>query len=115
MNSLPEEIYVEIFSHLPHRYFYTLSLTCQRFARLVKPVLFATLVLHGDAQSRRYPSTRDSDRTPYTGSTKSVELAHLNTVVEELLDLDVARYVKRFKFSPKFYHRSMTVPLDFRI
>ncbi|CAO2653365.1 Nn.00g027760.m01.CDS01 [Neocucurbitaria sp. VM-36] len=103
MGPLPRELYLEIFSYLLQRHLRSVSMTCRLFARLVEPSLFSTLVLDGNAQDDCFYIENGAMNVRYPGRKRTVELANLDTAINDLFDLDIARYVKTLKFSPKIY------------
>ncbi|RYF48362.1 MAG: F-box protein, partial [Cytophagaceae bacterium] len=100
---LSNEIYSEIFSHLPQRHLRLVSQTCRTLAALAKPLLFETLVLHGDPQEDRYYHENGRANVIYPGRSKTVELSALGIAVDELIALDIARHVRCLQFGPKVY------------
>lgn len=100
INSLPKELHVEIFSHLSHTDHIHISKTCHSFAQLVRPFLFDILHLSGDAQDDWFDHTWEIH---HYGRRKTTFLGRLSATVDEIISLDIARYVKHFKFSPAQY------------
>lgn len=95
MKSLPKEIQLEIFTHLSHADQRSISKTCSSFAHLVRPLLFSVLNFDGSPQNHADHGSRK----------KAVDIAQLETAVEEVLNLGIAPYVKTFQFSPKRYRK----------
>jgi hypothetical protein len=89
---LPEELYLEIFSYLPQHHLRLVSRTCRTFATLTKPLMFKTLHLDGSAQV-----------SIHSGRSQTAEVGSLESTVDELLALDIARHVRKLKFSPGYY------------
>jgi hypothetical protein len=110
MAELPKEIYLEVFSYLPTRHLRSVSLTCRAFASLSKPLRFHTLHFDGDAQQDRY-DYESFEQVKYPGRTKTVELGTLRTTVEEIIALDLARFVKMLVFSPVYYIEGTTTSM----
>jgi hypothetical protein len=113
--SLPKEIYLEIFSYLPQHHLRPVLQTCRAFARLVKPLMFKTLHLDGDAQrgmmvAEWKPRAVWSHQVLCPGRSRTAELASLEGTVEELIALDVLRHVRKLKFSPRYYVEGRFVP-----
>ncbi|KAH7082474.1 hypothetical protein FB567DRAFT_531333 [Paraphoma chrysanthemicola] len=112
MADLPSEIYLAIFSYLPKGHLVVVVQACRTFAALAKPLLFETLVLHGDRQYTTLYEESDEENDEievlYPGRTKTVELGELVTTVDELIASDIARHVKRLKFGPRFYSEGFT-------
>ena len=105
---LPEEIYLEIFSYLPQHHLRPVLQTCRTFASLVKPLMFGTLHLDGDAQRGMWtaewrPGAVWSHQVFCPGRSRIVELASLDSTVDELILLDIVRHVRKLKFSPRYY------------
>lgn len=100
MDSLPKELYLEIFSHLSHTDQLSVSRVCRLFAVLVKPLLFSVLSFNGNAQNTWYDHTW---KLHHYGRKKTVETAYLAAAVDEVIEMEIALYVKTFKFSPAFY------------
>lgn len=106
MATLPKELYLQIFAYLEYRYLRAVCETCRTFAALVRPLMFEVLQFRGDAQPQQY-YFENSAQVRYPVRVKTVELAHLDEAVEEVLRLGFVRYVKTFKFGPKFYVSGM--------
>jgi hypothetical protein len=105
MQSLPKELYLEVFSHLSHTDQLQVSQTCRLFAHLVKPLLFKVLNFDGSTQKTWYDSTW---KFQHFGRKKTVETAHLASAVDEVIEMGIAPYVKTLKFSPAFYVDGMS-------
>jgi hypothetical protein len=104
MADLPKEVYLEIFSHLPQRYLLSISQTCRSFAALAKPLIFEEVSFAGDVQQGRYYLEGDQFISVlYPGRSKTVDMLSLETSVDEIIELGIAPYVKKFKFGPKHY------------
>jgi hypothetical protein len=99
---LPDELYLEIFTHLPQHHLRSVSQTCRTFATLVRPLKFKTIHLDGFPQSRFGRMEKD-ECVMYPGRSRTVELSALDSTVNELITLDIARHVQALKFSPKYY------------
>ncbi|CAN9289460.1 unnamed protein product [Alternaria alternata] len=89
---LPEELYLEIFSYLPQHHLRLVSRTCRTFATLTKSLMFKTIHLDGSVHTSIHP-----------GRSRTVEVGSLESTVDELLALDIARHVRKLKFSPGYY------------
>jgi hypothetical protein len=100
MDSLPKELYLEIFFHLSHTDQLSISRVCRLFAILVKPLLFSVLSFSGNAQNTWYDHIW---KLHHYGRQKTVETAYLAAAVHEVIEMGIALYVKTFKFSPAFY------------
>jgi hypothetical protein len=163
METLPKEIYLEIFSHLSQRDLRPVSETSRIFAALTKPRRFEIVHFDGHPQGFQCWSdygdgsedddvpeddddSDDHDRSDYesisadskdiddgqdieddhepgndqdingdinpaagsvdsrpTGRQTTVELSHLDAAVHDLIALDIPRFVRTLKFSPKIY------------
>ncbi|KAI4675230.1 uncharacterized protein J4E84_010231 [Alternaria hordeiaustralica] len=99
---LPDELYLEIFSHLPQHHLRSVSQTCRAFATIVRPLMFATIHLDGSPQSR-FGRMENNECVMYPGRSRTVELVSLESTVDELIAHDIARHVRKLKFSPKYY------------
>ena len=89
---LPEELYLEIFSYLPQHHLRLVSRTCRTFATLTKSLMFKTIHLDGSVHTSIHP-----------GRSRTVEVGSLESTGDELLALDIARHVRKLKFSPGYY------------
>lgn len=101
MNTLPYEVYLEIFSHLPRSHLRSVSLVCRSFAALTKPRRFEELVFHGDAQENAF--TYEEVRKGWIGRSRTVEVTSIEDAVKEVLSLGIATHVKTFVFGPRYY------------
>jgi hypothetical protein len=106
--SLPDEIYLEIFTYLPQHHLRPVLQPCRTFARLVKPLVFKALHLDGNAQrgtmvAEWNPGAIRSHQVLRPGRSRTTELASLKDTVEELIALDILRHVRELKFSPRYY------------
>jgi hypothetical protein len=110
MAELPKEIYLEVFSYLPARHLRSVSLTCRAFASLSKPLRFQTLHFDGNVQQDRY-HYESFEQVKYPGRSKTVEIGTLGPTVEEIIALDLARFVKKLVFSPVHYTEGTTTSL----
>jgi hypothetical protein len=101
MDALPREVYLEVFTHLPHRDLLSVSKTCRTFAYLVKPLLFSFLSFDGQSQrTSPYWSPRTPFQAPDYGRLKTVDVRYLDAAVDEVISLGIAPLVKTFKFTP---------------
>ncbi|KAH7070769.1 hypothetical protein BKA63DRAFT_84208 [Paraphoma chrysanthemicola] len=120
MADLPSEIYLAIFSYLGRPHLVLVAQACRTFAALAKPLLFETLVLHGDRQYDIVFKENGEIDIVYPARIKIVEFGELSTTVNELIASDIARHVKRLEFGPRFYvegfwpryHRWVTDEMD---
>ena len=64
--------------------------------------MFATIHLDGSPQSR-FSMIENNECVMYPGRSRTVELVSLESTVDELIALDIARHVRKLKFSPKYY------------
>ena len=99
---LPEELYLEIFSYLPQHHLRLVSQTCRTFATLTKSLIFQTIHLDGSAQTG-FGRVEDGQYKIHPGRSRTVELGSLESTVDELLALGIARHVRKLKFSPGYY------------
>jgi hypothetical protein len=99
---LPEELYLEIFSYLPQHHLRLVSRTCRTFATLTKSLMFQTIHLDGLAQTG-FGRVEDGQYKIHPGRSRTVEMGSLESTVDELLALDIARHVRKLKFSPGYY------------
>ncbi|CAN9095928.1 hypothetical protein AA0114_g7482 [Alternaria tenuissima] len=99
---LPEELYLEIFSYLTQHHLRLVSRTCRTFATLTKSLMFQTIHLDGSAQTG-FGRVEDGQYKIHPGRSRTVELGSLESTVDELLALDIARHVRKLKFSPAYY------------
>jgi len=64
--------------------------------------MFATIHLDGSPQSR-FGRMENNECVMYPGRSRTVELVSLESTVDELIAHDIARHVRKLKFSPKYY------------
>lgn len=104
METLPEQLRIEVVSHLPHVDIISLSQTCRSFAAAAKPFLFETLRFHGDPEgTRQHMLYRYQCDRMCPGRSKEVELALLEPAINEVMELGIHRYATTFQYSPKYY------------
>lgn len=104
MQYLPGELRTEICSRLPHNDLLSLSRTCGSLAAAAKPFLFETLTFHSDEQaSQQHILLRHPRDQENVGHFKPVELASMKASIDEVIDLDILKYVTTFQYSPKLY------------
>ncbi|RYO55539.1 hypothetical protein AA0113_g8704 [Alternaria arborescens] len=102
--SLPDEIYLEIFSYLPQHHLRPVLQTCRTFTRLVKPLVFKTLHLDGNAQEGNIVAEWKPGVIRFCpGRSRTTELASLKDTVDELIAFDILRHVRKLNFSPRYY------------
>jgi hypothetical protein len=110
--SLPDEIYLEIFSYLPQHHLRPVLQTCRTFARLVKPLVFKTLHLDGNAQEGNIVAECTPGVIRFCpGRSRTTELASLKDTVDELIAFDILRHVRKLNFSPRYYVEGRFIPL----
>ena len=74
---------------------------------LINPLLFSVLSFNGNAQNSWYGHTW---KLHHYGRKKAAEAAYLAAVVDEVVEMGIAVYVRTFKFSPAFYVGSKLYP-----
>lgn len=99
MEALPPELQIQVCSYLPRADLLTINRTCTSLAAAAKPLLFETLIFHGDDHTNE---TQVPLRNP-----RSVELASLESAVDRVRGLGITKYVKTFQYSPKIYVEGM--------